>query len=99
MCDDFFPGKFDAVYGERESMGIKKKPDPQAVLAVLDEFKTDRKDAVYIGDSEVDIATAKNAGVDGIIVSCGFREKEILIQNGAECIVDTSQELVDKILG
>lgn len=37
----------------------KKKPDPQAVLAVLDEFKTDRKDAVYIGDSEVDIATAK----------------------------------------
>ena len=75
----------------------KKKPDPQAVLAVLDEFKTDRKDAVYIGDSEVDIATAKNAGVDGIIVSWGFREKEILI--GAECIVDTSQELVDKILG
>ena len=69
------------------------------VLAVLDEFKTDRKDAVYIGDSEVDIATAKNAGVDGIIVSWGFREKEILIQNGAECIVDTSQELVDKILG
>lgn len=99
LCDDFFPGKFDAVYGERESMGIKKKPDPQAVLAVLDEFKTDRKDAVYIGDSEVDIATAKNAGVDGIIVSWGFREKEILIQNGAECIVDTSQELVDKILG
>lgn len=46
LCDDFFPGKFDAVYGERESMGIKKKPDPQAVLAVLDEFKTDRKDAV-----------------------------------------------------
>lgn len=41
----------------------------------------------------------KNAGVDGIIVSWGFREKEILIQNGAECIVDTSQELVDKILG
>ena len=82
LCDDFFPGKFDAVYGERESMGIKKKPDPQAVLAVLDEFKTDRKDAVYIGDSEVDIATAKNAGVDGIIVSWGFREKEILIQNG-----------------
>lgn len=76
-----------------------KKSDPQAVLAVLDEFKTDRKDAVYIGDSEVDIATAKNAGVDGIIVSWGFREKEILIQNGAECIVDTSQELVDKILG
>lgn len=99
LCDDFFPGKFDAVYGERESMGIKKKPDPQAVLAVLDEFKTDRKDAVYIGDSEVDIATAKNAGVDGIIVSWGFREKEILIQNGAECIVDTSQKLVDKILG
>lgn len=99
LCDDFFPGKFDAVYGERESMGIKKKPDPQEVLAVLDEFKTDRKDAVYIGDSEVDIATAKNAGVDGIIVSWGFREKEILIQNGAECIVDTSQELVDKILG
>lgn len=99
LCDDFFPGKFDAVYGERESIGIKKKPDPQAVLAVLDEFKTDRKEAVYIGDSEVDIATAKNAGVDGIIVSWGFREKEILIQNGAECIVDTSQELVDKILG
>ena len=71
----------------------------EAKLSVLDEFKTDRKDAVYIGDSEVDIATAKNAGVDGIIVSWGFREKEILIQNGAECIVDTSQELVDKILG
>ena len=96
LCDDFFPGKFDAVYGERESMGIKKKPDPQAVLAVLDEFKTDRKDAVYIGDSEVDIATAKNAGVDA---RAAYKLTEILIQNGAECIVDTSQELVDKILG
>ena len=78
---------------------MRKKPAPDSVNEVLRELQIDQQDAVYIGDSEVDIETAKNAGMDCIIVSWGFRERDFLIAQGAELIVDSAEELEEQILG
>lgn len=96
LCDKYFPGLFDVVFGERE--GVKRKPSPDAVNEVLRLLDMRREDAVYIGDSEVDIKTAQNSGMDGIIVAWGFREPEFLRENGAERIVETPQEIYNIIV-
>lgn len=97
LCRQYFDGLMDCAIGEKE--GVKKKPAPDSVNEVLKELQTDRQDAVYIGDSEVDIQTAENAGMDCIIVSWGFREREFLKEQGAEMIVDSVEELRKQILG
>ena len=67
LAEDYFPGLFDIAVGERE--GVKRKPAPDSVLAVMDALGVRREETVYIGDSDVDVETAKNAGVDLIGVS------------------------------
>ncbi|HHY52130.1 MAG TPA: HAD-IIIA family hydrolase [Clostridiales bacterium] len=85
------PGLVDLVLGARE--GIPLKPDPTAVYEVLQHFQLDKQDCVYIGDSETDIQTGRNAGVDTIGVSWGYRSKETLINSSALVIVDKIDEL------
>ena len=68
------------------------------VDAALEKMSADRKDAVYVGDSEVDVQTGKNAGLPVIGVSWGFRGREKLIEAGAETIVDSIEELRQKLL-
>ena len=91
LMDRFFPGLFDFAVGERE--GIRRKPCPDAVNEALVRLGAVRESAVYIGDSEVDIATAKNAGLPCVSVAWGFRTEEALQKNGAERIVRTVPEL------
>lgn len=95
LCEKYFPGVFDKTYGFRE--GIERKPAPDAVFALLEELGVPRARAVYVGDSEVDIQTAKNAGLDMLIVEWGFRDREFLIANGAECLVKKPAEILEKI--
>ena len=76
-----------------ESASIKKKPDPSAVNAAINEFMLDKEECVYIGDTEVDIETAKNAGIDCIAVLWGFRTKEQLIKAGAEVFASNCEDL------
>jgi len=99
LAKTYFEGLFDAVAGEREREGIPKKPAPDGVCLLLDELGISVKDAVYIGDSEVDVKTAANAGLDAILVSWGFRSREVLLANGAKRIADTPEELKNLILG
>ena len=66
LCEDYFDGQFDFSVGELE--GRRRKPYPDSVDAVMENFRIAKKDAVYIGDSEVDFQTAQNAGVDVIMV-------------------------------
>ena len=96
LCQDYFPELFDYSVGERE--GIRRKPAPDSVLAVLDKFQMKKEDAVYIGDSEVDVETAKNADMDAILVAWGFRTEEFLKECGADCIVHTMDELLEQLL-
>lgn len=96
LCTQYFDGLFDYAVGDRE--GILKKPAPDSVNEVLNYLQIERKKAVYIGDSEVDIATAQNAYMNSIIVSWGFRKTEFLKEQGAEVIVDHPAEVAELIL-
>ena len=86
LVERFFPGLFDYAVGERE--GVRRKPAPDAVDEVLRALSVPRERAVYIGDSEVDIATARNAGLPCISVAWGFRDEAALRAAGAEQIVN-----------
>ena len=97
LAKAYFDGLFDAVAGEREREGIPKKPAPDGVWLLLRACGVTANEAVYIGDSEVDVATAKNAGLDAILVSWGFRTREALLESGAAVIADTPRELLDLI--
>ena len=93
LMDQFFPGVFESVAGERE--GIRRKPAPDSLLAVMRELGLSKEECVYIGDSDTDIETAKNAGVDPVSVSWGFRSEEFLKSRGAERILKNPAELAD----
>lgn len=81
----FFPGIFDTAVGERA--GIRRKPYADSVLHVIDVMGASAEKTVYVGDSEVDVQTAKNAGIDEIAVNGGFRDADFLREQGAEMIV------------
>lgn len=91
LCRQYFEGLFDYAVGERA--GINRKPAPDAVLEVLRRLQVDAKDAVYIGDSEVDIQTAANAGLDSIIVTWGFRDRAYLESQGGRRFADSPEEI------
>lgn len=93
LCEQYFCGCFDKAVGERT--GIARKPAPDTVNEVLKNLKIDKSNAVYIGDSEVDVQTAKNAELDCIAVDWGFRDKKVLKEAGAETIVSTPAELFE----
>ena len=93
LCEKFYKGLFDYSLGEKE--GRRPKPYPDAVNYVLEEMKIESKEAIYIGDSEVDIETAKNSNMDSIIVTWGFREEEFLISKGAKTFARYPSELLE----
>ncbi len=95
LDEKYFSGLIDAGVGEKQ--GIARKPAPDTVNAVLDSLQIDRNEAVYIGDSEVDLETAANAGMDCIIVTWGYRDEDFLRSRGAELLVHTPEEL-EKVL-
>lgn len=92
LCEKYFDGLFDMVLGARD--GVRKKPYPDAVLEVLERMEVQKSEAVYIGDSEVDIDTANNAGLSCISVDWGFRTRDFLIEHGACNIVSSVDELL-----
>lgn len=93
----YFPGGFAVAVGE--SASVRRKPAPDTVLFALEQIGVEKERAVFIGDSQVDVETAKNIGMEGIFVTWGFRTKEVLEQAGAEVTVDTAEELYEKLAG
>ncbi len=96
LCVQYFPGLFDVAVGEKE--GVRKKPMPDSVNLVLQQLDVAGADAVYVGDSEVDIATARNAGLECIVVGWGFRDEAFLLEQGAEAIIKSTDELAQLLL-
>ena len=86
----------DAVYGQRDE--FPKKPQPDSLYAMLDELGCERERCLYIGDSDVDVITAKNGGVDFCGVEWGFRGYDELHGAGAETIVRKAGEIADIVL-
>ena len=99
LAEDFFPGLAELAVGERESEGIRRKPWPDMLDAARERMGLRREDCLYVGDSEVDVLTAKNAGLRCAAVSWGFRSREQLIAAGAEILIDTPEALGDFVLG
>ena len=86
--------KWTAVYGERESEGIPKKPDPSAALEIADLMKLPKEEILYIGDSKTDMQTGQNAGMDTIGVSWGFRGRKELEENHVSYVVDHPEDIL-----
>ena len=97
LCERYFKGYFDVAVGERE--GVRRKPAPDSVIAAMDMLGAEKADTVYIGDSEVDVETAANAGVELIAVSWGFRDRDLLEKSSDFKIVDTVSEILELVLG
>lgn len=87
---------FTEAWGQKPE--YKCKPDKEALHAMLSIYSIARDECVYIGDSDVDVFTAQNAGVKLVGVSWGFRGKAELISAGAPFVADTAAELTDYIL-
>lgn len=92
-----FNGLFDVAIGE--SPDRARKPAPDSVYATLDILALEKADAVYIGDSDVDVATAKNSDVDCIAVTWGFRSEELLKSLEPRYIVHKPEEITGVIVG
>jgi phosphoglycolate phosphatase len=92
LNDRFFSEYVAVAIGEKP--GIKRKPAADTVLAALDELGASRSEAVYIGDSEVDLQTARNSGLSCISVLWGFRDKNLLIENGATVFAKTPEDVL-----
>lgn len=87
----YFGDLIDVAIGELE--GVKRKPAPDTVILAMEKMKV--SDPVYIGDSEVDVETAKNAAIDGIFVTWGFRDEAVLLSCGAKVTVHSVKELAE----
>ncbi len=93
----YFRQYITVAIGENEAAGVKKKPAPDTVYTALRELGIAAEDAVYIGDSEVDLATAKNSGLPCISVTWGFRDRECLTEHGAQIFCDTPEQVWETI--
>lgn len=95
LAKHFFPDTIEVAIGEREN--IRKKPAPDTVLEALRQLNVSKEDAVYIGDSDVDIMTAKNCGLPCISVLWGFRDKDFLIEHGGSLFVEKPIEILSRL--
>ena len=91
----FFGGYISVAIGEKRT--VRKKPAPDTVFAAMEELCSLDYECVYVGDSDVDIETAKNAGIDCVSVSWGFRSRDFLKAHGAVKIIAKPSELVRAI--
>ena len=93
LCAHFFP-EIEVAIGEHEAEGIRKKPAPDTVCEALRQLGCDKHGAVYVGDSDVDIMTARNSGLPCVSVLWGFRDRQFLTAHGATTFVSHPSELL-----
>ena len=94
---DYFEGLFPAAIGASDT--VAKKPAPDSVIKALQELHSDKERAVYVGDSDVDIMTARNSGLPCISVTWGFRDEELQRSMGTDYIIHKPEELLDVLDG
>ena len=93
LAEIYFKGAIPVAIGEKESEGIRKKPAPDTVFKALELLGSSAEDSVYVGDSEVDVLTASNAGLDLVLCSWGFREESFLKEQGAGVVISDPAQL------
>ena len=95
LANTFFRGVIDVAIGEQP--GIPRKPAPDMVLAALKQLGVEPSEAVYVGDSDVDLQTAVNAGLPCISVLWGFRNRDFLIAQGATTLAEHPQDVLNLV--
>lgn len=109
LCKHFFPSTIDVAIGEHEAEGIRKKPAPDTVIEALRQLQqmpsasknslisdgNIHANAVYIGDSDIDILTARNSSLPCISVLWGFRSRQFLLEHGATTLVSHPAEILE----
>lgn len=94
IADELFgSNRFEVVFGKQKD--VPRKPDPKGVELILERLKIDQKEAVFVGDTSVDVQTAKNAGLYSVGVVWGFRGREELMSAGADKIIEKPAELLE----
>ena len=91
LCEHYFPGLVDVAIGECE--GIRRKPAPDTVDEAMKQLGLTPQDCVYVGDSDTDILTARNAGIPCVSVTWGFRDRQFLIDHGAATLIASPEEI------
>ena len=92
LCRHFFADTVEVAIGEREN--IRRKPAPDTVFEAMRQLGVSAEDTVYVGDSDVDVATARNSGIPCISVLWGFRDRDFLIEHGATTFVNTPEDIL-----
>ena len=92
LCRHFFADTVEVAIGEREN--IRRKPAPDTVFEAMRQLGVSGEDTAYVGDSDVDVATARNSGIPCISVLWGFRDRDFLIEHGATTFVNTPEDII-----
>ena len=92
LCKKYFGELIEIAIGESEN--VRKKPAPDSVLKAIKELNSEIKNCIYSGDSDVDVQTAQNTGIECIGVTWGFRDRSLLEKEGAQYIIDTPDEFI-----
>ena len=92
LCQKHFENLVKVAIGERPGLG--RKPSPDSALEAMRVLGSEAKETLYVGDSDVDVETARNAGLKCVGVSWGFRPRESLVQAGADVVIDDAGELL-----
>ena len=95
LCKNYFDGLIIVAIGE--SPNVRKKPAPDSVLKATKILGAKPENTLYVGDSDVDIQTAKNSNLKSVGVTWGFRDRELLEEEGADFIINTPCELLELI--
>lgn len=93
LCEKYFSDYLEVAIGETKE--IKRKPAPDTVYEAMKQLDANKEECVYVGDTEVDVQTSKNAGIPCIGVTWGFRDREVLEKEGAKYIVDKPEEILE----
>lgn len=91
ICKKLFGKNIDFVVGQQDKVPLK--PNPSNVVKMINHYHATKKQCMFIGDSDVDIITGKNAGIKTVGVTWGNRDKEELIHSGASYVVNDTKEL------
>lgn len=95
LTERYFPGVFPVAIGNRD--GWATKPAPDSVYEAMRLLGAQRESTVYVGDSDVDVDTARNAGLDSVIVTWGFRDEDFLRAHGAQHLAHNTDELYEML--
>ena len=95
LCKNYFGDRIEIAIGESEAQGIRKKPYPDSVLKAMKVLDCDKDKTFYIGDSEVDIETAKNSLLKCISVTWGYKDEKFLKANGAKLIAHKPSDILE----